>query len=279
MVRRRELIGLVAVLALLWGVAVSGARAGEVTVFAAASLKDAMDQIAQGYEASQGQRVVVSLAGSSALARQIEYGAPADVFLSANVQWMDYLENKGLIETASRIDLLGNQLVLVAPKGRAASESTVDGAATRALLGDGRLAMALVDAVPAGQYGKAALEALGIWDALRDRVAQVDNVRAALALDNVTNSTPLNYTICGMLDGGGFYHGWSAANVAANAKSLPNLVGRFTRIVREILQAKFKSKTPIHLDWCEDAQREAWIQRCDAYDRDALEKARDLCGV
>ncbi len=182
MVRRRELIGLVAVLALLWGVAASGARAGEVTVFAAASLKDAMDQIARGYEASQGQRVVVSLAGSSALARQIEYGAPADVFLSANVQWMDYLENKGLIETASRIDLLGNQLVLVAPKGRAASESTVDGAAIRALLGDGRLAMALVDAVPAGQYGKAGLEALGIWDALRDRVAQVDNVRAALAL-------------------------------------------------------------------------------------------------
>ncbi|SFM68062.1 molybdate transport system substrate-binding protein [Shimia aestuarii] len=182
MVRRRGLIGLVAVLTLFLGGLASAAMAGEVTVFAAASLKNALDEIAETFEAETGHRVVVSLAGSSALARQIAYGAPADVYLSANTMWMDYLENKGLVLSESRVDLLENQLVLIAPKGAVPVARPVIGEDVRLLLGDGRLAMALVDGVPAGQYGKAALSALGVWDDVAPQVAQADNVRAALAL-------------------------------------------------------------------------------------------------
>ncbi|MGX9352936.1 molybdate ABC transporter substrate-binding protein [Shimia sp. W99] len=182
MVRRRGLISLVAVLTLFLGGLAPVAMAGEVTVFAAASLKNALDEIAETYEADTGHRVVVALAGSSALARQIAFGAPADVYLSANAMWMDYLENKGLVLSESRVDLLENQLVLIAPKGAEPVARPVIGEDVRLLLGDGRLAMALVDAVPAGQYGKAALSALGVWDEVSPQVAQADNVRAALAL-------------------------------------------------------------------------------------------------
>ena len=153
-----------------------------VTVFAAASLTNAMAEIETGFEAASGHDLVVSLAGSSALARQIQQGAPADVFISANPGWMDALEADGLLEEGSRFDLLNNAIVLI-EHGADADPVTIDAELDLVgLLGEGRLAMALVDAVPAGIYGKASLESLGLWPAVAAHVAQSDNVRAALAL-------------------------------------------------------------------------------------------------
>ncbi len=148
--------------------------AGQVTVFAAASLKTALDEIAETYEAATGQEIALSFAGSSVLARQIQLGAPADLFVSANEAWMDVLAADGVIKTESRVDIVGNRLVLV---GHRAAEPAEIGAG----LAEGRVAMALVDAVPAGVYGKAALQAMGLWDVVAPRVVQADNVRAALA--------------------------------------------------------------------------------------------------
>lgn len=150
----------------------------EVTVFAASTLKTALDDIATAYSAGTGTAVTLSYAGTPALARQIEQGAPADVFISASVDWMDVLAAKGLIQPDSRRDLLGNRLVLIGPTG--AAPLVLEDLAAR--LGDGRLAMALVDAVPSGQYGKAALESLGLWEAVAPSVVQSENVRAALHL-------------------------------------------------------------------------------------------------
>lgn len=155
------------------------AAADEVTVFAAASLATALDEVAAGWTARTGVEVVLSYAGSPQLARQIREGAPADLFLSASEEWMDALAAEGLIVPGSRTDLLGNGLVLVA---HGSGVPPVDLAALPSLLGEGRLAMALVDSVPAGQYGRQALTALGLWDAIEPRVAQSENVRAALAL-------------------------------------------------------------------------------------------------
>ena len=154
------------------------AAAGDVTVFAAASLKDAMDDVALAWREATGGRATVSYAGSSMLARQIEAGAPADVFISANVEWMDALEEQGLIVAGTRVDLLGNALGLVAADEAPAIELRDLPEA----LDDNRLAMALYDAVPAGIYGRAALASLGLWDAVAGRVAQASNVRAALVL-------------------------------------------------------------------------------------------------
>lgn len=156
--------------------------ADEVLVFAAASLKEAMDEIAAGFEETTGHTAVVSLAGSSALARQISQGAPADVFISANPDWMDWLEEAGWIRSDTRSDLVANRLVLVAQGGQPGPVEIGPDFDVPARLGDGWLAMALTDAVPAGIYGKAALEWLGLWEALRPQVAQAENVRAALAL-------------------------------------------------------------------------------------------------
>lgn len=165
---------------LLMGVALaSPARADTVVVFAAASLKTALDGVAADFEAATGHDVVISAAGSNALARQILAGAPAEIFVSAAVNWMDAVDQAGLIVPGTRRDLFGNRLVLVAHGRDAAPLALAD---LPARLGDGKLAMALVDAVPAGQYGKAALTHLGLWDALAPAVAQTDNVRAALAL-------------------------------------------------------------------------------------------------
>lgn len=150
-------------------------------MFAAASLKTALDGIAAGWEAATGNEVVASYAGTPQLARQIEEGAPADVFLSASSDWMDDLEGKGLIVAESRRDLLGNTLVLVA-HGEAVPVEIGPDIDWAALLGDGRLAMAMVDSVPAGVYGKEALTALGAWAAIEPQVAQAENVRAALVL-------------------------------------------------------------------------------------------------
>lgn len=155
--------------------------AEDVTVFAAASMADALAAIEAQFEAATGHDLVVSLAGSSALARQIQQGAPADVFISASTDWMDAVEADGLIEPGSRFDLLGNTLVLVASGAEAAPVEIGPDLDLAGLLGEGRLAMALVDSVPAGVYGKAALESLGLWDEVERQVAQADNVRAALA--------------------------------------------------------------------------------------------------
>jgi molybdate transport system substrate-binding protein len=158
------------------------ANADETLVFAAASLKNALDDAAALYQERTGKSVTINYAGSSALAKQIEQAAPADIFFSANIDWMDYLEERGLIKKETGVTLLGNAIVLVAPKESDAAIVLAPGMDLAALLGDdGHLAMANVDSVPAGKYGKAALEHLGAWDAVADKVVQTDNVRAALA--------------------------------------------------------------------------------------------------
>lgn len=172
-----RLVCLVAALALP-----ATARAEQITVFAAASMMDALAEIETDFEAATGHDVVISFAGSSALARQIQQGAPADIFISANPDWMDVLERDGLIEPGSRFDLVGNTLVLIGHDLGAPPVTVGPDLDMTALLGDGRLAMALVDAVPAGIYGKAALTNLGLWQSVAPRVAETDNVRAALAL-------------------------------------------------------------------------------------------------
>ncbi|MCC7320498.1 MAG: molybdate ABC transporter substrate-binding protein [Rubellimicrobium sp.] len=155
--------------------------AEEVTVFAAASLANALDAIAADFSARTGDTVTISYAGSGQLATQIIEGAPADIFVSAATAWMDAVEEAGLVVPGARHDLLGNTLVLVAAAGAAPVVMAPD-LDLVALLGDGRLAMGMVDSVPAGQYGKAALESLGLWAGVEDHVAQTDNVRAALSL-------------------------------------------------------------------------------------------------
>lgn len=168
-------------LALLFATLAGPALAAEVTVFAAASLKTALDPIAAEWQAATGTTVRIAYGGSAAMARQIAEGAPADLFISAAPEWMDALEAERLIVTESRRDLLGNSLILVAHDPIA--PRPIDGALDLgALLDGGRLSMALVDAVPAGQYGRQALETLGLWEDVQDRLAQSDNVRSALKL-------------------------------------------------------------------------------------------------
>ncbi|MCX5495134.1 molybdate ABC transporter substrate-binding protein [Kaistia dalseonensis] len=158
------------------------AHAADVTVFAAASLKNALDNAAGLYKEKTGKGVAISYAASSNLAKQIEAGAPADIFFSADLDWMDYLAKKDLIDPATRVTLLGNTLVLVAPVDSTASLTIAKDFPLAAALGtDGKLAMGSVASVPAGKYGKAALTALGVWPAVESHVAQADNVRAALA--------------------------------------------------------------------------------------------------
>ena len=151
-------------------------------VFAAASLKNALDQIASEWEQESGQIVKTSYAASSTLAKQIEEDAPAQVFISADIEWMDYLAGKGLIKPESRSNLLGNKLVLVAPKDSKVTVDLKPGADLATALAGGRLAMGTVNAVPAGIYGKAALEKLGLWDSVSTKLAQAESVRAALVL-------------------------------------------------------------------------------------------------
>ena len=157
------------------------AAAQDLTIFAASSLKTALDQVAASFTAETGTKVAISYAASPALAKQIEQGAPADIFISASSDWMDELANANLIQPASRRDLLSNTLILIAsgPMATPIDLATTD---LTDLLGDGKLAMAMVDSVPAGVYGKQALTALGQWDALAPHVAQTENARTALAL-------------------------------------------------------------------------------------------------
>lgn len=172
------------VCAVLMGSASTTGRAEDrhILVFAAASLKNALDEAASRYARATGVAVKVSYAASSALAKQIEAGAPADVYISADLDWMDYLSERDLIAADSRRNLLGNGLVLIARADDPLTLTIAPGFPLAATLGDGRLAMANTDAVPAGKYGKAALKALGVWSSVEGRIAQADTVRTALAL-------------------------------------------------------------------------------------------------
>lgn len=159
------------------------AQADTVTLFAAASMKDSLDVVAAAFEVETGHKTVISYAGSSKLAQQIQEGAPAEIFLSASTDWMDTLAAEGLLLPESRKDLLGNSLVLVShAETEAKTELLGADLDLKGLLGAEFLAMALVEAVPAGAYGKQALESLGLWDGLFTQVAQADDVRAALRL-------------------------------------------------------------------------------------------------
>ena len=177
-------LGLVAALVLAASLPHAPARAqsSDLVVFAAASLKNALDDINAQWKKETGKEARISYGASSALAKQIENGAPAQMFISADIPWMDYVEKKNLIKADTRSNLLGNRIVLIAPAGKAKTIDIKPGFDLAKIVGDGRLAMANVDAVPAGKYGKAALEKLGAWDSVSTKVAQADNVRAALLL-------------------------------------------------------------------------------------------------
>jgi molybdate transport system substrate-binding protein len=170
----------VAVVLLLGLASMQSALADDIVVFAAASLKNALDDAAHAFADAGGPPVKISYAASSALAKQIESGAPADMFISADLAWMDYLQKRNLIQPATRKNLLGNQLVLVAPADSSAKVDIEPGFDLAGLLNGGRLAMADPDSVPAGKYGKAALQKLGVWNAVQPHVAGAENVRAAL---------------------------------------------------------------------------------------------------
>lgn len=153
-----------------------------ITVFAAASLKNALDDANATFTKATGIKVTASYAASSALAKQIEQGAPADVFISADLKWMDYVNERKAIKEATRFNLLGNKLVLIAPKeSKLDKVSIANGLDIAKLAGDGRIAVADVKAVPAGLYAKAALESLGAWKDAEPKLAQAENVRATLA--------------------------------------------------------------------------------------------------
>jgi molybdate transport system substrate-binding protein len=180
--RRRPLIGW-ALTALLFLAGPAVAQDRGLVVFAAASLKNALDEVASAWaRESGGKKATISYAASNTLAKQIEQGAPADLFLSADLDWMDYAQAKGLIRPDTRVTLVGNRLVLIAPKDANVTVDLAPGLDLAPALGGGRLAMGNVDAVPAGKYGKAALEKLGAWEGVKGQIAQAESVRAALLL-------------------------------------------------------------------------------------------------
>ena len=166
---------------LLLALAPLPAFAADVTVFGAASLADALKEIAADYQKQSGKQVAVSLAASSALARQIEASGGADVFISADLDWMDYLDNKSLIQHDTRENLLSNKLVLVAGKDVSTSIAIAPHFDLLGALKGGRLAMADPDSVPAGKYGRTALISLGVWNNVVNHVVNAENVRVALA--------------------------------------------------------------------------------------------------
>jgi molybdate transport system substrate-binding protein len=180
-----RLAGIFAAFTLLFGSAWSPALAQDksLTVFAAASMKNALDDVDTAYTAKTGVKIVASYAASSALAKQIEQGAPADIFVSADTDWMDYATAKKNINEPTRVNLLGNSIVLIAPKDSKIDTVTIGpGFDLAKLAGDGKIATADVKSVPVGKYAKASLEKLGAWDAAEPKFAMTENVRAALAL-------------------------------------------------------------------------------------------------
>jgi molybdate transport system substrate-binding protein len=176
----RRLALVAAGLALAFGPTLAAADPKPVTVFAAASLKNALDDVGKAYTAKTGAAVRFSYAASSALARQVESGAPADVFVSADSDWMNYVDQKHLIVASSRRDVLTNHLALIAPATSTVKLKIAKGMPLAKALGDGRLSVAGPE-VPAGKYAKASLTALGVWPSVQDHLAQADNVRGALA--------------------------------------------------------------------------------------------------
>ncbi|MBX3532453.1 MAG: molybdate ABC transporter substrate-binding protein [Rhizobiaceae bacterium] len=176
---RRAMLALAALAAFSLPVAAPASAQENVTIFAAASMKNALDAVAASWT---GGKTTISYAASSALAKQIAEGAPADIFVSADLAWMQYLSEKNLTKKDTETQLLGNRIVLIAPAGSTANATLEKGFDLAGLLAGGKLAMANVDSVPAGKYGKAALETLGMWDSVSASVAQAENVRAAMAL-------------------------------------------------------------------------------------------------
>ena len=180
-----RLAGVFAAFAILCGSACPPALAQDksLTVFAAASMKNALDEIDAAYAAKSGVRIVASYAASSALAKQIEQGAPADIFVSADTDWMDYAIANNSINESTRVNLLGNSIVLIAPKDSKIDQVAIGpGFDLARLAGDGRIATGDVRAVPVGKYAKAALEKLGGWRAAEPKFAMAESVRAALTL-------------------------------------------------------------------------------------------------
>ncbi len=160
----------------------SAAAQESLTIFAAASLKNAVDDVDAAFSRATGTKVTASYAATSALAKQIEQAAPADVFISADLKWMDYVIQHKLVKEETRVNLLGNKLVLIAPKNSKLDHVAISkGFDIAKLAGNGRIAVADPSAVPAGRYAKAALENLGAWKAAEPKLAQVENVRATLA--------------------------------------------------------------------------------------------------
>jgi molybdate transport system substrate-binding protein len=180
-----RLVGLFLSLVVLCGSIYSPAQAEDKTlvVFAAASMKNALDDIDTAFTAKTGVKVSASYAASSTLAKQIEQGAPADIFVSADTDWMDYAVGKKNINESTRVNLLGNSIVLIAPKDSKIDNVTIGpGFDLAKLAGDGKIATGDVKAVPVGKYAKAALEKLGAWQAAEPKFAMAESVRAALTL-------------------------------------------------------------------------------------------------
>lgn len=178
---RRTLAGLVAGLVLFATVPAPAAPAADVTVFAAASLTDALNEIGATYRQKTGHTAAFSFAASSVLARQIANSQGADVFISADIEWMDYLDQRGLLAPGTRKDLLGNHLVLISPADSKLQLVIAPGFDILGPLHGGRLALADPESVPAGKYAKAALTAFGVWTAVSAHLAPAENVRVALA--------------------------------------------------------------------------------------------------
>ncbi len=183
MLKRTILAAFAAAIVISAAPRIATAQDKSITVFAAASMKNALDDVDAAFTKTSGVKVVASYDASSALMKQIEAGAPADAFISADLKWMDYGSQKKLIKDDARVNLLGNQLVLIAPK-----DSKIDSVAIKPgfdlakLIGDGRLATGDVKAVPVGIYAQAALQKLGVWDSVEPKMAMTANVRAALTL-------------------------------------------------------------------------------------------------
>ena len=170
------LIGIL--LLVLAGIAQAEPR--DVTVYGAASLTNALQDIGAKFGASGGAKVKFSFAASSLLARQIEAGSDADMFFSADTEWMTYLADRSLVQTATRKDVLGNHLVLIAPTNSTVQLEIKPGFPLAQALGDGRLAVADPDSVPAGKYARQALTSLGVWGSVAERLVRAENVRVAL---------------------------------------------------------------------------------------------------
>ena len=181
--RRHVLSGFAAIIAIATAPPPAAAQEKSIVIFAAASMKNSLDDVNAAFTRQSGIKIVASYAASSALMKQIEQGAPADVFLSADIDWMDYGAQRNLIKTDTRLNLLGNRLVLIAPKDSKIGDVSIGpGFDLAGLAGNGRIATGDVRAVPVGLYAKAALEKLGVWASVEQKMAMAENVRAALVL-------------------------------------------------------------------------------------------------